>query len=161
MKAVEAAQYSPDCGPYCSICAMAALWALLHDSEEAYINDLSTPVKRLPQLSGYKEVAESLRRFLTGCFGLFGPEPEIVKSADQWLLYVEAAELLKPCIYPGCIALRLSPPPSGIVRHERPMGPRLARYRFLYHYWRLQGIIRFGLKGVKLYAYAIRGLFRR
>lgn len=141
--------------------AQVALWGILHDSEEAYINDLSTPVKRLPDLTGYKAVAENLRHFLVGCFGLFGPEPAVVKQADQWLLYTEAKELMRPCTLPGSIQTRHEAPPHGRVKRERPMGSIRAKYRFLFHYWRLRGIIDQDLQGVNLYAYAICRLFRR
>jgi 5'-deoxynucleotidase YfbR-like HD superfamily hydrolase len=35
---------------------------LLHDASEAYISDINSPVKKLPQLNGYKEIEANIQK---------------------------------------------------------------------------------------------------
>jgi 5'-deoxynucleotidase YfbR-like HD superfamily hydrolase len=80
-----------------------ALWALLHDASEAYIGDMSTQTKNLPELEGYRKLETSIMRAVAEKFGLpwHGVEagyPPIVKWADAVLLATEARDLMSPML---------------------------------------------------------------
>lgn len=59
-----------------------ALWGLLHDASEAYVADVSGPLKRLPAFDGYREIEAALESAVFERFGLFGSRPRSVKLAD-------------------------------------------------------------------------------
>lgn len=72
------------------------LYALLHDASEAYISDVSKPVK--PFLTGYKDME---RRIMAVVYAALGVEPpndvyhRMVKRIDQGVMVAEA-KLLMP-----------------------------------------------------------------
>lgn len=71
-----------------------ALGALLHDASEAYLNDISTPVKRL--LPQYKHLERRVQGRIARKFGLpegFDTDADI-HAADRLMLQAEAAVLL-------------------------------------------------------------------
>lgn len=57
------------------------LWGLLHDAAEAYIGDVSSPLKSL--LPDYKQIEQRMEEAVWGKFGLRGPLPKQVKDADN------------------------------------------------------------------------------
>lgn len=75
-----------------------ALEALLHDATEAYLCDLSRPLKHFSQLGKeYLLVEDKLDRVIRAKFGLpLTMSPE-VKRADTTMLYLEKDALMKPC----------------------------------------------------------------
>lgn len=77
-------QLVPDCD---------SLWALLHDSSEAYLVDVPRPIKRLAFMAPYREAEAALMLAVAVRFGLDPEEPESVKVADNRLLYTEARDL--------------------------------------------------------------------
>jgi len=127
------------------------LWALLHDASEAYIADVSRPVKHLPQMVQYRRVEERLEKCIFSAFDLVGNRPGIVKWADDEVLAQESKELMAG-------ESRLNA--SGFIPKERPKSPRRAYLEFLYHFFSIQGAIQ-GKKGLSLYAYAIKEVFVR
>lgn len=132
------------------------LWALLHDASEAYIMDLSRPIKYLPELEEYRKIESNLERFIFNRFDLWGTRPEIVKLADNALLKQERKELMVH-LHRWSVDQEKAWQVDGEVvevPRERPMGPLRAKYRFLFHFWRLRGMID-GKSGVNLYANAI------
>lgn len=69
------------------------LWALLHDSGEAYLADISRPVKMafMEQVGPFlKEVESGIMKAVCGKFGLSIQEPPEVKKADDDALANEA-----------------------------------------------------------------------
>ena len=48
-----------------------ALWGLLHDASEAYLCDVARPVKRLPELAGYRDAEAAIMRAVSDRFGLW------------------------------------------------------------------------------------------
>ena len=66
--------------------------ALLHDAHEAYIGDISTPMKHaVPALWAFEaEVEQAVRQ----AFDLPASMSEIVRRADRQMLILEAGELL-------------------------------------------------------------------
>lgn len=70
-----------------------ALAGLLHDAAEAYLNDLSTPVKHDPRMKLYCEAEDRLRRVIFQHFGLQPELPAPVHAVDQLLVIAEARAL--------------------------------------------------------------------
>lgn len=110
-----------------------ALWGLLHDATEAYINDLATPVKS--QLSEYRKFESRIGEAVVRNFNLNPEEmPYEVKYADRIMLHREMKDLM-----PGV--------PIGVDDYLgniwllplQPLPPAKARVLFLTTYNRLAG----------------------
>lgn len=69
-----------------------SLWGLLHDGAEAYIGDVSAPLKAL--LPDYRAVEKRVEAAVFAAFGLEGEVPEEVKAVDRRMLVTEAGQLL-------------------------------------------------------------------
>jgi len=69
-----------------------ALWGLLHDAPEAYLSDLSTPVKSA--LPRYREIEQGVLAAVATRFGLDLPMPRSVKVADSRALLAERRDVL-------------------------------------------------------------------
>jgi 5'-nucleotidase len=77
----------------------AARYALVHDASEAYIGDVSAPLKTVMRLEGgspYDDVAEKLTAVILDYYGLNKDSEfwEIVDRADKWAFVIEAKTLL-------------------------------------------------------------------
>lgn len=71
------------------------LEGLLHDASEAYLSDISRPIKHSPGLGDFYLVVEGrLERVIAEKFGLDWPWSPEVKAADNTLLYTEGRDLL-------------------------------------------------------------------
>lgn len=72
-----------------------ARWGLMHDASEAYIADVSRPIKRLPAFEQYREAEARLQGVIAERFGLLaGGEPELVKAVDVEILSNEVSVLM-------------------------------------------------------------------
>ena len=69
-----------------------ALAALLHDASEAYMGDLSTPLKQL--VPDYKAIEQRVERAICGRFGLDFPMHPLIKEADLRMLVSERRDLM-------------------------------------------------------------------
>lgn len=70
-----------------------ALWLLMHDSAEAYLNDIGRPVKaNLPE---YQEMENGILRAVATKFDLEWPIPPEVSAIDHLLLATESHYLMK------------------------------------------------------------------
>jgi uncharacterized protein len=74
------------------LCAQLArrdekLAALLHDSAEAYLLDVPTPIKR--RLSGYKDIEDKLMALIAKKFGFSYPLAKEIKDIDARMLQLE------------------------------------------------------------------------
>ena len=69
------------------------LWGLLHDAAEAYLADVSAPVK--PAFPEWKEAEERILKVVAGKYGLPWPMPHAVKRADGAMAVVEWDVLMK------------------------------------------------------------------
>jgi 5'-deoxynucleotidase YfbR-like HD superfamily hydrolase len=109
-----------------------AKWGLLHDASEAYLVDLPTPFKILPEFSFFKEQEERLQQFIYGVFGLKGKEPPSVYNADKILLKTEKRDLM-----PKIDVEQLHYSQKPLDEHIIPMLPTKAKQFFLDEYTKL------------------------
>jgi hypothetical protein len=105
------------------------LEGLLHDASEAYINDLSTPLKHSGHLDGYRDIEAGLEHAIRVRFNMNYNKLHI-KWADKKMLALEADRLLsKPLIPEWKDHLKDVMRPDGI---KLPCwSPRTAKIRFL------------------------------
>ena len=71
-----------------------ALEALMHDAAEAYIGDVSRPLKSM--LPEYQELQYTVEFWIKTRFGLSHEMPQAVKQADKRMLITECEQLLWP-----------------------------------------------------------------
>lgn len=70
-----------------------ALWGLLHDAPEAYVNDLARPYKRgIPIV---KEIEDCIMQVICEKYGLCWPMPEDVHHVDKNIVHDEAKRLFR------------------------------------------------------------------
>lgn len=109
-----------------------ALWFLLHDAAEAYLNDMSRQTKDL--LPAYKEAEDRALRVIVDRFQLPWPMPAEVKFVDNQMLMAEKDQVMERCEWPPefCVG------PSADVRiDERP--PREVERAFMERFISLRG----------------------
>ena len=70
------------------------LWGLIHDASEAYLVDLPTPLKVLPEFSFFYEVERKVTEAVCLKFGLTPKEPDDVSFADKLVLITEKRDLM-------------------------------------------------------------------
>lgn len=71
------------------------LWGLLHDASEAYIGDLSRPLKHsTPAGAPYLEIEDRIMREICRKFDLPFKMPPSVKRADNMMLLAEKRDLM-------------------------------------------------------------------
>ena len=70
-----------------------ARWALLHDAAEAYLGDVSRPLKQQPEMERYRANEKRVQAAVAKKFGLKGEEPEMVIRADREILGMEVRAL--------------------------------------------------------------------
>lgn len=73
-----------------------ALAGLLHDAAEAYLGDVSMPLKRLPLFSGYRALEAAWLAVILQAFGLPGTLPASVLAIDARLRLNEGRDLFTP-----------------------------------------------------------------
>lgn len=106
------------------------LWALLHDASEAYLTDISRPVKRY--MADYKAYEAALEKVIADKFGLCWPMPSVVKAIDNQLLLTEARDLMPP----GSVSSwNLGGEP--FANTVQPWTPAVAEERFLTLFYNL------------------------
>lgn len=111
-----------------------AMWGLLHDASEAYLGDVTRPLKRDDLMTGYLEAENVLQAMIARRFWLSPGEPASVKVADEWLLATEARDLKSP-LHPEWVTkwLTFDPLPEVIV----PWSPERAECEFMRRYAQL------------------------
>jgi type I site-specific restriction-modification system R (restriction) subunit len=70
-----------------------ALYALLHDASEPYISDISSPLKRSPEMFLYRQIEKNIMNAICLRFNLSPEEPKEVKEADMRMLVTEKRDL--------------------------------------------------------------------
>lgn len=72
-----------------------ALAALLHDASEAYLSDLSRPVKRYTPIGEvYREVENRIQGVINKVFSTGDTEHPLIKLADRQLMWAEILQLM-------------------------------------------------------------------
>lgn len=109
-----------------------ALAGLMHDSAEAFVGDVSSPLKRL--LPEYKVIERRVENAVLATFGLPTTLPECVKRADLVALRTEQRDLM--------LSADLWTVLDGIEPLDKPIEPLLpaaAREQFLARFNELTG----------------------
>lgn len=103
-------------------------WALLHDAAEAYIGDITSPIKAL--FPGLEAVENRILYWVCVRVGLLPPHRNphgfLIKMIDEELLAIEAARFMTPDAWPNPPASRLH---SGFTI-ESGWEPERARLQF-------------------------------
>lgn len=72
-----------------------ALWGLLHDASEAYIMDMTRPMKRFTEAgAAYMKVEAGVMAAICQRFKLNPEQPESVHKADNRMLFTEKNQLM-------------------------------------------------------------------
>jgi uncharacterized protein len=107
-------------------------WGLAHDCAEAYLGDVASPVKRMPELDGYRLAEEHNLAMLAERYRLGWPIPAAVHVADRRMLMTEKRDLMGPEPAPWMIDAE----PYDDVAIE-PWRPAVAERRFAAEWKRL------------------------
>lgn len=103
------------------------LHALLHDASEAYIGDVTRPLKRLYVMNSYREVEQNISDVISLKFDLEREMPALISRADQLALLVEARDLMSP-LHPEWAD---KPVDIDHIPRITPMSPEQAERAFL------------------------------
>lgn len=108
-----------------------ALWGLLHDASEAYIADISSPIKRTSYFEDYRAIEDNLMNVICDKYGLQHGMPESVRLADSKMLSTEYKDLMKIKISDW--GFKHEPYDFTVV----PVSPKEAKFMFLEYYKKL------------------------
>lgn len=103
---------------------------LMHDTAEAFTNDLPTPLKVAVPI--FKDLEVRIEAAMAAKFGFQYPLPEAVKYADLQMLMIEK-EYLKPSSSHWTILDGIQRPNTDFINLE-PMSPEEAKWAFLDRY---------------------------
>lgn len=115
--------------------------ALMHDTSEAYLVDVPSPLKYALFGDAYRETENKLMTVIAEKYGFNWPTPEAVAYVDNALLRTEVRDLLVPVENlpdedlwsPWFFA-------DEIPVEIRPWGPELAKMRFIERFLELGGV---------------------
>jgi 5'-deoxynucleotidase YfbR-like HD superfamily hydrolase len=112
-----------------------ALWGLLHDAAEAYLQDMIRPLKCVHPLGDeYRKYEDRLMRLIAERFGLEWPAPPVIKDADNILLFTEQRDLRRKQLY-----WKDSEKYTRLSETIVTWSPRIAKEKFLKAYGALSG----------------------
>lgn len=77
-------------------CSAIVRWGLIHDASEAYLGDVTRPLKHTPGMEGYRLAEAAMQGAIAAWLGLPTEEPDIVKAVDTEILGTEARQLKFP-----------------------------------------------------------------
>jgi uncharacterized protein len=106
--------------------------ALLHDAAEAFLGDITRPLKQM--LPEYKRIEEDVERAILDRFGVSWPIPTQVKQADLRVLAAEQKQIM-PKGTDGWVRGQKVEPAPIVVRHLSPNKAKrlfLERFETLY-----------------------------
>lgn len=107
-----------------------AMCALMHDASEAYLGDVSSPLKRM--LPDYKAIEVQVEEAIAHQYGLPYPMPVEIRTADMTLLITEKRDLC--ATGPSELDKRYWPDIKPLDVHIIPLAPQQARRLFLDRY---------------------------
>ena len=111
-----------------------ALWALMHDSSEAYISDVNSPMKHFTDVGvTYKRVEAKVMKAICKKFGLPVEQPQSVHEVDMAMLYAEKDQIMS--------ALPWSDKGKSADVKIRCWSPDVAKSTFLTRFYELTGQI--------------------
>lgn len=110
-----------------------ALYGLLHDASEAYLPDVPTPLKYLPEMEWFRDLEKVFQSTIMKKFGLPVEEPSIVKLHDKRALYTEKRDLMREADRSTEVAEWVAYENVKII----PMTPMEAKVLFLETYLKL------------------------
>lgn len=105
-----------------------ALWGLLHDASEAYLHDITRPLKRA--LPNYGGLEARMMGAICDRFGLPSDMPSAVKIADNIVLATEFRDLFDEPIS-NCTFWSGAEPMQSLIT---PLSPKAARELFLFRF---------------------------
>ncbi len=108
-----------------------ALWGLLHDATEAYLPDMTRPIKQF--FPNFKAVENTLGESVSRKFGLVWPYPDCVKKADMVVLVTELRDVMQNHPPPWNIEDGIEPLKNRII----PIPPKEAEQQFLMRFKQL------------------------
>lgn len=114
-----------------------ALAGLLHDATEAYVGDVSRPLKQL--LPEYRLIEHGIWLAIAERFGVPATLPASVKEADNVSLLWERRDLLGKPIEPWSQSVEEAVVARVPEEHYRPMDPEEATGAFLSRFFELTG----------------------
>lgn len=91
---ITVAQHSILVSRYCD--PPDALWGLVHDTSEFAIADVSTPVKKSKEMTGYRKIEKRIMDAACVAFGLPLEQPDSVHRADKAVLASEVRNFMQP-----------------------------------------------------------------
>ena len=104
---------------------------LLHDASEAYMADISRPLKHAPEMSRYRTAEKTLSRVIERRFGL-SAEPKEVKHVDRRMCATEMRDLMGSTPYDFGLGVV---PFDFIIRGQYPLE---AEEEFLERFYELR-----------------------
>lgn len=111
-----------------------ALDGLLHDGSEAYLADISSPLKHSPEMVRYRAAEKRVQSTIAERFGLSPKEPENVKFADRRMLVTEKRDLMNPYGPAWENFKEFAPFPETII----PLSAQAAEKAFLRRFYELR-----------------------
>lgn len=106
-------------------CKNHELVALMHDAAEAFVGDVTRPLKQL--LPDYKKIEKNVQSAILTRFGISGVTPPEVKEADVRVLAAEQAQIMPPALSEWARKLGIEPAPVTVKFYP----PSVAKERFL------------------------------
>lgn len=110
-----------------------ALHGLLHDASEAYLVDITVPVKVDRALAGYRAIEERVQRVIYQRFNLSPDEPAEVKRLDRVVAETEIRDLV---VVPAGWS---RPGVERLKQRVIPIGSQMAKRQFLHRFCELTG----------------------
>jgi hypothetical protein len=118
--------------------AKDALWFLLHDASEAYMNDINRPLKHFTGIgSEYLPVEAAVMRAICQKFRLPEDEPPNVKKIDNAMLFAEKEQLLAPLDWDSKWGADIKAADVKL----KCWAPEVAEVEFLHRFYELTGQI--------------------
>jgi len=109
------------------------LWGLLHDASEAYLVDMPTPLKILPEFEWFRKAEDRVQAAVCKAFNLPEEQPESTHYADKVLLYTEKRDLM------GALDWNQPMPYPPLTDTIVALPPREAKALFLQRYYDIMG----------------------